>query len=102
MLRFLFGTKPTQPVKVETQRETFKRLVEELNDAIAALPVKPKLTIDTGTGAFSFETPEQFPDEALALPAPAEAAKAAETTESSEEDAAEKDTNTDAEKEKAA
>ena len=72
MLRFLFGKKPDAPVevKVETQRETFDRLLSELNEALVLLPVKPKVTFDPETGLIDFERPEQFPDEALALPSP--------------------------------
>jgi len=70
MLRFLFGKKPSDKVKVETQRQTFERLVGELNEALVTLDPKPKVTFDPVSGAISFDTPEQFPDEALALPAP--------------------------------
>ncbi|MEM9855310.1 MAG: hypothetical protein AAF841_12800 [Pseudomonadota bacterium] len=69
MLRFLFGDRKGTP-KVETQREAFERLVKELNEAIGALAVKPKITVDPNTGALDLAAPEQFPDEALALPAP--------------------------------
>jgi hypothetical protein len=41
-----------------------------LNAEIAELPEKPAVTITPETGALSFEMPEQFPDEALALPKP--------------------------------
>ncbi|MEM6596259.1 MAG: hypothetical protein AAF672_15840 [Pseudomonadota bacterium] len=77
MLKFLFGKKPG--AKVETQRETFERLVKKLNEAIAPLAVKPRVTVDPNSGAITFAAPEQFPDEALALPKPDE--------EGSEEDA---------------
>ncbi|WP_147124866.1 hypothetical protein [Shimia ponticola] len=98
MLRFLFGTKTTTPVKSETQRETFDRLVSELNEAIDALPVKPKVTFDPASGQIAFETPEQFPDEALALPAPGKD----EDTVSDETDANDAADNVAVEKEKAA
>ena len=92
MLRFLFGTKPSTPVKVETQRETFDRLVSELNEALEALPIKPKVTIDPATGHVAFETPEHFPDEALALPAPtADEAQAPKSEEPAETGTAEAD-----------
>ncbi|MEO0664371.1 MAG: hypothetical protein AAFY97_01420 [Pseudomonadota bacterium] len=68
MLRFLFGKKPEG--KIETQRETFERQVKELTATIEAMPQKPKVSIDPNTGAITFEAPEQFADEALALPAP--------------------------------
>lgn len=54
----------------ESQRARFERLVEELNAEIAELPEKPAVTITPETGALSFEMPQQFPDEALALPKP--------------------------------
>ena len=69
-LRFGRGAK-NEPV-VESQRETFERLVTELNDALDSLPEKPAVTIDPATGHVAFDLPEQFPDEALALPAPSE------------------------------
>ncbi|MGV6812213.1 MAG: hypothetical protein ACWA47_08210 [Brevirhabdus sp.] len=70
MFKFLkIGRRKPEPV-IESQRETFTRLVEELNSAIDALSDKPAVTIDPATGRVSFELPEQFPDEALALPAP--------------------------------
>ncbi len=56
----------------ESQRARFTRLVEELNEAIAELPEKPAVTFTPETGALSFDLPEQFPDEALALPKPDE------------------------------
>ena len=77
MLRFLFGKKPSDAVKVETQRQTFERLVSELNEALVLLDPKPKVTLDPVTGTVSFEMPEQFPDEALALPAPSKSEDAA-------------------------
>lgn len=71
MFKFLFQRgKNGILAKPETQREAFERLVEELNGAIALFAEKPKVTIEPATGAISFELPEQFPDEALALPAP--------------------------------
>lgn len=75
MLNFLFRRRTTEEepeVKIETQRETFTRLVEEMNAAIEKLADKPAVTIEPATGRISFELPEQFPDEALQLPAPEE------------------------------
>ncbi|MEM1374053.1 MAG: hypothetical protein AAGF78_06690 [Pseudomonadota bacterium] len=69
MLKFLFGAKSGM-MKSESQRDTFERLVKELNEAVAALPQKPKVTVDLATGAIAFDRPDQFPDEALALPKP--------------------------------
>ena len=71
MFKFLFGKRGAEPeVVVETQRQTFERLVSELNEAIGALPEKPAVTVDPATGHVTLQTPEQFPDEALALPEP--------------------------------
>ena len=54
----------------ETQRETATRALSELNEILAGLDVKPKLSFDPATGAVELELPDQMPDEALALPAP--------------------------------
>ncbi len=70
MLKFLFGQKTGPVAKIETQRETFVRLAEELNEAIAAMADKPEMTLNLNTGGIEFKLPDQFPDEALALPAP--------------------------------
>lgn len=70
MFKFLnFSKKKNAPI-IESQRECFVRLVDELNDAISALHDKPAVTIDPASGQISFKLPDQFPDEALALPAP--------------------------------
>ncbi|MBF9035998.1 hypothetical protein HKCCE2091_17250 [Rhodobacterales bacterium HKCCE2091] len=75
MLNFLFRGRGRRDVevKVETQRETFNRLVAELNAAIDRLPAKPRVTVDPANGHIALDEPEQFPDEALALPKPGEA-----------------------------
>ena len=71
MFSFLkFGRNAKPEVVIETQRQTFERLVGELNEAIALLDEKPAVTVTPSTGALSFELPDNFPDEALALPAP--------------------------------
>lgn len=71
MLKFLFGGKKTaEEVVPESDREQFKRLTTDLNALIDTLPVKPKVTFDPATGHLELEEPEQFADEALALPAP--------------------------------
>ena len=52
MLRFLFGAKPAEATKVETQREGFIRLLGELNDLIDGLDPKPAVTkVAPGTPA---------------------------------------------------
>ena len=73
MFRFLFGKKPEDaPVEVvhETQRQTIRRALEEVNEILAALDPKPAVTFDPRTGSISLALPEQMPDEAKALPAP--------------------------------
>ncbi len=72
MLRFLFGGRKEEEAKVETQRETFTRLVTELNELMDGMAEKPKVTIDPNDGSLAFDLPETMPDEALALPAPEE------------------------------
>ncbi|MEM9317896.1 MAG: hypothetical protein AAGA70_02700 [Pseudomonadota bacterium] len=84
MLNFLFRrrTASAEPeVKIETQRETFTRLVEEMNASLDKLADKPAVTIEPATGRISFALPEQFPDEALALPGPDEGEDAADAPE---------------------
>lgn len=60
------GLKPA----VETQRQTVERALGEVNEVLALMAVKPKVTIDPETGTVSLGLPDQMPDEALALPAP--------------------------------
>lgn len=71
MLEFLKrlggGSAPDKP---ESQRARFERLVAELNEALDDLSDKPAVTVQPDSGHISFEMPEQFPDEALALPKP--------------------------------
>lgn len=69
MFNFLFRGRG-QKVEVETQRQSFERIISELNAAIDGLSVKPRVTLDPATGHVEFQLPEQMPDEALALPAP--------------------------------
>lgn len=72
MFKFLFRRKADASVEVvpETQRETFERALAEVNGLVALMDPKPAITVDPATGAVSYALPEQFPDEALALPAP--------------------------------
>lgn len=72
MFKFLFGAKDKKPeVKRETQRETVLRAQQELNDILASLSPKAKITIYPEEGTFTIALPEQMPDEAKALPSPA-------------------------------
>ena len=73
MLRFIFGKKNNSAtVKTETQRESFERVMAELNGLLADQPIKPSITVDMATGQLVLGLPEQLADEALALPAPTE------------------------------
>ena len=88
MFKFLFGRKgEVVEAKVETQREAFERVVDELNGLIAKQSVKPKVTLDPETGFVSFELPEQMADEALALPSPEVDETPASMSPSAEEEA---------------
>ena len=88
MLKFLFRGKKAE-TKVETNRESFERVVTELNALIAAQPVKPKLILDPESGAIALDLPEQLADEALALPAPDESETTAEVEADADEAPAE-------------
>lgn len=54
----------------ETQRQTIERALAEVNEVLALMAEKPKVTIDPATGSVTLDLPDQMPDEALALPAP--------------------------------
>lgn len=69
MFKFLFG-KTGGKAKIETQRDTVARAVEELNSVLALMGNKPTVGVDLNTGLISVDLPDQMPDEALALPAP--------------------------------
>jgi hypothetical protein len=80
VFKFIFGGKSNTPeVTIETDRARYARLIEELNEMIDGLGVKPRVTIDPATGHILPDTPEQFADEALALPAPEASEPAAES-----------------------
>lgn len=75
MFKFLFGNKASAPeIKRETQRETLVRAQREINEILATLSPKPKITLYPEEGTLTIELPEQMPDEAKALPAPKPAA----------------------------
>lgn len=78
MFKFLFGGKSSPVVEAETNRERFGRLVVELNELIDTLPTKPRVTFDPQSGHILPDVPEQFADEALALPSPGAGVSAAE------------------------
>ena len=83
MFKFLFRGRDKDAV-VETQRQSFERIVSELNGAIDALPVKPSVTLDPESGHITLHLPEHMPDEALALPAPEDDGDATSTNETPE------------------
>ncbi|MEJ6395390.1 hypothetical protein V8J82_19170 [Gymnodinialimonas sp. 2305UL16-5] len=98
MFKFLFGgTKKAPGVTIETDRDRFARLVSELNGMIDGLVHKPRVTLDPATGHILPETPEQFADEALALPAPEETPERADTANGAEPDRADTSTEPKAE-----
>ena len=70
MFKFLKSRLGGARAIVETQRQTIERALSEVNEVVALMNDKPKVTIDPATGSVSLELPEQMPDEALALPAP--------------------------------
>ena len=69
MLKFLFS-KVGGKAKIETQRGTVTRAVEELNSVLALMADKPVVGVDLNSGLITVDLPDQMPDEALALPAP--------------------------------
>ena len=71
MFKFLFGSKSEAPVvKRETQRETMERAQRELNEILATLQPKPRITVYPEEGTLTIDLPEQMQDEAKAPPAP--------------------------------
>ncbi len=77
MFKFLFG-KAGITTKIENQRDTVARAVDELNAVLALMADKPVVGVDLNSGLITVDLPEQMPDEALALPAPDESAEAAQ------------------------
>ncbi|MDB4213334.1 hypothetical protein N9741_00510 [Octadecabacter sp.] len=71
MFKFLFE-KVGGKTKIETQRDTVVRTVEELNSVLALMADKPVVGVDLNTGLITVDLPDQMPDKALALPAPSE------------------------------
>lgn len=70
MFRLIFGRDKMIAASTETQRQVVERALGEINDILAALDVKPKVSFDPANGAIELELPVQMPDEAKALPAP--------------------------------
>lgn len=77
VFKFLFGEKNKASVVTETKRQKLKRALAEVNEVLDALDPKPKIAVDLASGRIEIADPEQFPDEARALPAPDTGAKQA-------------------------
>jgi len=69
MFKYLFE-KVGGKAKLETQRSTVARAVDELNGVLGLMADKPVVGVDLNTGLITVDLPDQMPDEALALPAP--------------------------------
>jgi len=81
MLKFLNLFKSGDaPVQIESHRARFERVTSELNEVLAELNDMPVVTIDAAAQTLSIAAPEQFMDEALALPSPSAAQEAAKET----------------------
>jgi hypothetical protein len=70
MFNFIKARLGGSKTSIETQRQTIKRAMAEVNEIVALLVDKPKVIIDPSVGSITLELPDQIPDEALALPAP--------------------------------
>jgi hypothetical protein len=69
MFRLLFG-KTDEITAQPTQRARIASALDEINEIVAGLEVKPKFCFEAGTGRVWIDLPDQMPDEAPALPAP--------------------------------
>lgn len=69
MLKFLTRFRADTAAN-ETDREQFVRALKDLNDVLSRLPNRPDITVSGASGIITIDTPDQFPDEALALPKP--------------------------------
>jgi hypothetical protein len=79
---FNFLKSNTGQVQTVSLRQRFQTAQDEMNAVLGTLNGMPVVSIDTKAQTISFAAPEQFADEALALPAPDEE----ETTEIAESD----------------
>lgn len=70
VFKFLFGEKIKAAITPESKRQKLERALAEVNEVLAALDPKPKISIDIAAGRVDIAMPEHFPDEARALPAP--------------------------------
>ncbi|MEP5153733.1 hypothetical protein [Planktotalea sp.] len=91
MLKILnFFKSATGETKVLSMRERFEAAQSEMNAVLGELPEMPSVTIDASARKIDITAPEQFADEALALPAP-------DTTEEESAELAKSDDVADAE-----
>jgi len=73
MLKFLNIFKSEEaPAQIETMRARFERVTAELNDVLSELEELPPIQIDPAMRQMQFTAPDQFSDEALALPKPSD------------------------------
>lgn len=71
MLKILNFFKPgSKDAKLMTMRQRFEAAEAEMNAVLAELPEMPVMRIDAVQRQIDISAPEQFADEALALPAP--------------------------------
>jgi hypothetical protein len=72
MFKFLkvFTNTPDQKPELETMRARFERVTAELNEVLEDLEELPDVSLDVSGRRVTFNAPEQFSDEALALPKP--------------------------------
>lgn len=72
MFKFLkvFTNTPDQKPEIETMRARFERVTAELNEVLSELEELPDVSFDVSGRRVTFAAPEQFADEALALPKP--------------------------------
>lgn len=74
MFKLLNLFRPTETeIETESMRARFERVTAELNDVLSQLDELPELTVDATNRRIDVTTPEQFADEALALPKPSDA-----------------------------
>lgn len=71
MLKFLnvFRAQKETPMLM-THRQQFERALEDMNTVLQTFDVMPAVTLDPASRTISITPPDQFPDEALALPKP--------------------------------
>jgi hypothetical protein len=95
MLKILnFFKSTTGETKIISMRERFENAQSELNAVLAEMHDMPSLTIDATARRIDLTAPEQFADEALALPAPEPEADVKTEEEAKPEEASEASSET--------